>query len=216
MNKVVKIGCFILFALVVAGCLLLPQPRATRNICDIFRQYPEWYWDARATEQKWGVPVPVQMAIIYQESGFQAGAQPPARERLLNLIPWRRQSTALGYCQALEGTWRCYEASTGKELSRDQFAAASDFIGWYANMAKKQAHIQPTDAFNLYLSYHEGLGGFHAKSFWRKPWLIHVARRVQSLSKLYESQLKECAGQIPKPQVTQSNLNSVIQNSSLE
>lgn len=202
MNRLVKTLGIIAGIALLVGCFP-PRPQQATNICDVFQQYPAWYWDAKATEQKWGVPVPVQMAIMYAESGFEATAEPPPERHLGKVIPWHRESTALGYCQALNQTWSCYESETKKYESRDQFAAASDFIGWYASQAKQISHIDPTDAYHLYLAYHEGLGGYHAGSYWHKPWLIHFAKRVQTLSETYAEQLKACEGSIPKPTIVQ-------------
>jgi len=51
------------------------------------------------------------MAIIRQESSFQADAQPP-RSRILWIIPGPRPSSAYGYSQALDGTWDWYRQAT--------------------------------------------------------------------------------------------------------
>jgi hypothetical protein len=136
------------------------------------------------------------MAIMYAESGFRATAEPWAKRKLL----WYRMSSAYGYCQALRPTWQCYEAQTGKDVDRNEFASASDFIGWYANMAKKMG-IQPTDAYNLYLAYHEGLGGYHAHTYWHQPWLMRYAQEVAARASIYDRQLQECEDQIPPASV---------------
>lgn len=190
--------CFLAIALMVISCYP-PQPHNTGNVCDIFKQYPAWYWDAKKTEAKYGVPVPVQMAIIHQESSFQATAEPPATRKQ----PTKPVTSALGYCQALNGTWECYKRTGETEGNRDQFAAASDFIGWYAQTAERTANIKPTDAYNLYLSYHEGIGGYREHSYLRKPWLIQVAHRVESYALTYAQQLKACAPYIPQPSLYQ-------------
>lgn len=200
MHKFIRIGSLAIVATWILTSCYPPAPKETQNICDIFQQYPDWYWDAKKTQDKWGVPIPVQMAIMYAESGFQATAEPIVR-RPRSVIPWHRESSALGYCQALTGTWSCYEKTTGKQLSRDDFADASDFIGWYASQAKQYANIQPTDAYDLYLAYHEGLGGYHSKSYWHKPWLMRYANQVRSHALTYADQLQECEGNIPKPSI---------------
>lgn len=199
MNKIIRAGSLLIIATWFLVSCYPPQPKETQNICDIFQQYPDWYADALKTQNKWSVPVAVQMAIIYEESGFQATAEPPPIKRLGKIIPWHRESSALGYCQALNGTWECYEQNTGKALSRDDFASASDFIGWYANQAYQFAHIEPNDAYNLYLAYHEGLGGYHAHSYWHKPWLMEIAHRVESHALMYADQLQQCQSSIPQP-----------------
>ena len=70
-------------------------PRNLDNACSILEQRPGYLRAFRATERKWGVPVSVQMATIYQESKFVSRARPPRRYKL-GVIPMGRQSSALG------------------------------------------------------------------------------------------------------------------------
>lgn len=95
--------------LVLAGCATAPSQ--VTNACAIFEQrngiFNNWRRDAKAAEREFGVPVPVMMATIYTESAFRPYARPP-RTKLLGFIPWKRQSTAYGYAQALDGTWSVY------------------------------------------------------------------------------------------------------------
>ncbi len=178
-------------ALCLAACVSAP-PKDVNNICHVFKQYPRWYRDAKDVERRWRVPVPVQMAIIHQESKFDARAQ-PERTKFLWFIPWSRPSTAYGYSQALKSTWDLYQRDEGGFLaSRDNFTDAVDFIGWYANQANKRAGIPRTDTYSLYLAYHEGVTGYQRKTYLSKKWLIPVAHKVSARAKLYEAQLKRC------------------------
>lgn len=189
-NKL-RIAIFLSVVVLLTSCVSAP-PRDVNNLCHIFKQYPKWYTDAKDVERRWKVPVPVQMAIIHQESKFNARARPP-RTKLLFLIPWKRPSSAYGYTQALHGTWKHYKQSNGGLFtSRDDFGDGVDFIGWYANQAHKQAGISRTDAYSLYLAYHEGIGGYQRKTYLRKSWLMPVARKVQARSQLYAMQLNSC------------------------
>jgi hypothetical protein len=175
----------------LASCVSKP-PRDVDNICSIFRQYPRWYAAAKDVERRWRVPVPVQMAIIHQESKFDGHARPP-RGKLLGFLPMHRPSTAYGYAQALTSTWAIYRKSHGNLFSsRDNFAEGVNFIGWYANAARVRAGILPSDAYTLYLAYHEGVGGFQRKTYLKKPWLIQVARKVKAKTALYRNQLATC------------------------
>lgn len=186
-----RIFFLILLCLLLTACANKP-PANLDNVCHIFKQYPHWYRDAKDVERRWLVPVPVQMAIIHQESKFDAHAKPGFR-KILWVIPWKRVSTAYGYAQALDGTWDLYKRTNGSMWSmRSNFANGVDFIGWYANMANRQAAVPRRDAYLLYLAYHEGVGGYKRKTYLRKPWLIHVARKVKSRSYLYAAQLRRC------------------------
>jgi hypothetical protein len=93
----------LLFFWLLSSCTELP-PKDTDNLCSIFREKNQWYDDAKQAAQRWGVSVPVLMAIMSQESNFVADAKPP-RTWLLGFIPWFRPSSAYGYAQALDGTW---------------------------------------------------------------------------------------------------------------
>ena len=176
----------------LTGCMPPPPPDHQEEICRVFRQYPHWYRAAKRAQNRWSVPVPVQMAIVHQESHFDAYARPP-RIKLLGFIPWKHQTTALGYSQALDGTWDLYLKSEGVFwASRNNFSDAVDFIGWYANVAHRMAKVPLTDAYRLYLAYHEGIGGYQRGTYWRKHWLPPVARKVERFAALYRQQLKNC------------------------
>lgn len=181
----------VMASLILSSCATTP-PRNVDNICSVFRQYPHWYRDSVDVQRRWWVPIYVQMAIIHQESHFNAHARPP-RTKLLWIIPWTRPSTAYGYAQVLDGTWSVYRRANGGFFSgRHHFADGVDFIGWYANEAHKRAGISRQDPYNLYLAYHEGIGGFQRKTYLSKPWLIAVAHKVSSRSAIYQAQLKAC------------------------
>lgn len=194
LKHIILIG---LFSTVIAACTVAP-PQQPNNICAIFEEYPNWYWAADHTKKKWGVPVSVQMAIIFQESSFNANAKPP-RGKLLWVIPWKRPTTAEGYAQALNQTWYIYQKDTGNyNASRNNFKDASDFVGWYAARAHRKAGISYYNAYTLYLAYHEGIGNYQKGSYKNKPWLVDVAHKVQSRATLYQSQLSTCEGKIKK------------------
>ena len=110
-------------------------PSRINDLCAVFDQKAGWFEDwkqaAELTQRKRGVPVPVLMATLRKESGFQHDAKPP-RTWLLGFIPWKRVSTAYGYSQALDATWAQYQRETGNESAdRTDFADAVDFVGWY-------------------------------------------------------------------------------------
>lgn len=158
-------------------------PKNTENICRIFQNNPTWYLKAKQTEAKWGVPVAVQMAIINQESRFKGEAR-------------AHISSAYGFSQALRKTWASYQRSTGSRARRNEFAAATDFIGWYVHMTKRRLGISPKNTYALYLAYHEGLGGYRSHSYSRKPSIMRVARNVRKKADIYQSQLVACQSQI--------------------
>ncbi len=172
-------------------------PVNVQNVCYAYKQNPQWYDASLNTERRWDLPPPVLMAIINQESGFSATARPP-RKKVLGILPIGKHiSTAYGYSQALNQTWRHYEVANNIDHARrETFDDATDFIGWYTTMARKKLGIAKDDAYNLYLAYHEGLGGFARQSYQQKPWLMRVAARVSTRALLYKAQLEKCQHEI--------------------
>lgn len=190
-----KLFWIIVVISLLVGCAT-PPPRDVNNLCSIFRQYPDWHRATRRVYTHWKVPVTVQMAIMHQESKFDAYARPP-RTKLLWIIPWKRPSTAYGYAQALDGTWAIYKHSCGGIFaSRHSFEDGVDFIGWYASQAYQRAGIRPNNTYALYLAYHEGVGGYQRKSYLGKPWLIRVAHKVSAREQIYRAQLASCSSKL--------------------
>lgn len=185
----------ILFILSLTACTTSP-PKNTNNICQIFKEKDDWYNDGKDSYLKWGVPIPIQMAIMHQESRFVADAKPP-RPWLFGIIPWFRNSSAYGYPQAQDSTWDWYLREAGSwSTDRDDFADASDFIGWYCTVSYKKLGISKLDTMNQYLAYHEGHGGYKRKSYLKKPWLLKIAKKVNRQAQTFKQQLKGCKAEL--------------------
>jgi hypothetical protein len=132
------------------------------------------------------------MAFVHQESRFRANARPGWR-RVLWIFPVGRRSSAYGYGQVKDGTWGDYIRATGhRGAERDDFADVADFIGWYGDVIHRRTAVGKHDAYNLYLGYHEGPGGFARGSYQGKTWLLEVARKVEARARVYESQYLGC------------------------
>ncbi len=180
--------------LLVASCGAreFSAPRNLEDACAIVDERPRYLAAMRATERRWGVPVPVQMAVMYQESKFIGDARTPFRYSL-GVIPVGRQSSAFGYSQALDGTWREYqEATNNRRARRDDIRDATDFMGWYMNLTRQRNGVPLNDARNQYLAYHEGHTGFARGSYNSKAWLLRVADAVAARAVRYEAQLVAC------------------------
>ncbi len=184
-----------LFLLLLGGCSSSP-PRDTKNACSIFTEKDDWYEASKDAFEKWGVPMHVQLAIIHQESRFKHDAKPP-RDTLFWFIPWFRKSSAYGYAQVKDTTWDWYQEKTGNSWAdRDDYEDAVDFIGWYCSMSYRMLKISKWDAYNQYLAYHEGHGGFKRNSFKKKPWLLKVASKVDNNAKRYRAQIGRCKDEL--------------------
>ena len=181
--------------LALAGCATSPPSRVD-DACAVFEEKPDWYSATRATEQRWGTPPQVQLAIIRAESSFKHDAKPP-RDTFIGIPMWWRVSSAYGYAQAKDGTWDDYRSDTGHTFaSRTDFDDASDFIGWDTDRSQKKLGISKWDTYNQYLAYHEGQGGFSRKTYAGKDWLLRVARKVDGWAKTYGGQLRACRGRL--------------------
>jgi hypothetical protein len=184
---------FVLLLCALAGCATTP-PKQQDNLCVVFKQYPDWYDYAKASEQKWGVPIHIQMAFVRHESSYREDAK-PAYEWFL-FIPLGRSSSAEGYAQIQDPAWRDYKDETGGLLkSRSDMEDALDFIGWYNNKSNKMLGISKWDAKRLYLAYHEGQGGYKRGTYRNKPELNRIANRVDSTARQYGAQLRHCEDQ---------------------
>jgi len=174
------------------------EPRNKNNICQIFREQRQWYKSASASRERWGVPISVAMSIIYYESSFRSNARPPRRTCLF-FFPGPRLSSAYGYAQAIDSTWKNYQQSTRQYgANRNDFHDAIDFVGWYCHTTAKQCGIRKNDAFRQYLAYHEGQKGYLRRSYRRKNWLIQKARQVQKRAVMYARQLNQCENELKR------------------
>ena len=160
--------------LTISGCATAPH--SINNVCAVFEQqdgwFNDWHSSARAASRKYGIPVPILMATIRKESGFRSNAKPP-RKQLLGFIPWKRPSSAYG-------------------SRRANFADAVDFVGWYHAKTVSKYGVAPNDAFNLYLAYYSGWGGYGRGSWRSNAGLQRTARETAEMAQSYATQLDSC------------------------
>lgn len=194
MKRFLQIGCLLLLAACGSGSGGSGQaPRFLDNACAILDQRPGYLRAFKATERKWGVPVHVQMATIYQESKFISNARTPLRYSL-GVIPVGRQSSAFGYSQALDGTWKEYQQQEGgRRTRRDNIRHATDFMGWYMAGTRRELGISLSDTRNQYLAYHDGRTGYRRGSYRGKPWLVRIAGQLEGRAAMYRQQLQRCS-----------------------
>lgn len=187
---------FLFAFLFLGGCA--SQPKNTDNICKIFKEKGNWYGKATKAAKRWDSNVPMMMAIMHQESRFVRNAKPP-REKILWVLPGPRASSAYGYAQAKNDTWEWYQKNTGEwAANRHDFGDAIDFVAWYNKQSRSLSKIGRNDAYNHYLAYHEGQGGFNKRSYNKKTWLLKIARRVERRANLYQKQLSGCEADLQK------------------
>ena len=178
----------------LVGCSVINPsvPRNQDNACSILDEHRSWKRYLTRSKRQWGIPIEIQMAVVWKESNFQSRVKPP-RKKILWIIPGKRPTSAKGYAQAVDGTWDLYKRNTGKRfVRRTSFKHSTDFIGWYLNRAHEKLKISKTDAYNLYLAYHEGINGYSQKSYKSKESLKSSANRVEQRASIYKKQLKTC------------------------
>lgn len=192
------------FSRVLPVCLLLAlsacasAPNNVNNICSVFEQRDGWFnnWQtgARRAERKYGVPIPVLMATLRQESGFQSNAK-PARTKLLGFIPWKRPSSAYGYSQALDGAWEQYQRESGNRTARrTSFDDAVDFVGWYHAKSADTMGIARNDTYNLYLAYYLGWSGYRRGDWQGNASVRKSASSTDAIARNYAAQMRQCGG----------------------
>ena len=186
--KILKINFLLILLFLINACSSIPSN--TSNSCSIFDERYLWYKHAKKSEQKWGTPIYLQLAIIKMESGFDWVAKPP-RQKLFKIVPYKRPSSSFGYSQAVKGTWEQYKTETGNKFAiRTRFKDSVDFIGWYTTKTEKILKVSKTDAFKQYIAYHEGWGNY--KNYKSNKKVINLAMRVEKQSNIYKKQLSDC------------------------
>ena len=184
----------VLLFLVISACSSIPKN--TQNSCEIFEERYLWYKHAKASYEKWGAPIHLQLAFVKKESDFNWLAKPP-RKKLFKVIPFKRPSSSFGYSQAVKGTWEQYKNETGNKLAtRARFKDSVDFIGWYTNKTNSILKISLQDAFKQYIAYNEGWGNY--KYYKKNKKVISLAKKVEKQSKVYKNQLSKCSKSLNK------------------
>ena len=183
-----KLLLLLLFFL-ISSCSSIPKN--TADGCSIFSERYLWYKHAKKTEQKWGTPIYIQLAIIKMESDFDWLAK-PERQKIFKVIPYKRPSSSFGYSQAVKDTWKQYKDETNNKLAtRTRFKDSVDFIGWYTNKTEKILKISKKDAFRQYIAYHEGWGNYI--NYKKNQKVILLAKKVEKQSEKYKNQLFKCS-----------------------
>ena len=192
-NKILN-NLLIFIFFFVSACSSIPNN--TSNSCSIFNERYLWYKHAKKTEQKWGTPIYIQLAIIKMESDFDWLAK-PKRQKIFKVIPFKRPSSSFGYSQAVKGTWKQYKKETNNPLAlRTRYKDSVDFIGWYTSKSSKLLKISMKDSFKQYIAYHEGWGNY--KNYKQNKKVINLAKKVKAHSDRYKIQLNKCEKKLNK------------------
>lgn len=181
----------------LSGCSMHPKIYNSDNACAIFAQqsgfFNNWYKYSKKASLRYKIPLPILLATIKAESSFRATARTKTH-KILGFIPWGHISSAYGYSQALNGTWREYQKNSGNSsASRSSFADSINFVAWYYRNAVNHAHINPNDAYSLYIAYVIGWDAFKHRGVWGASASIRTkAKEVAMQAQKYHIQLRSC------------------------
>ncbi len=188
--------------LALTACASAPQPSNAEiaDACLLLKENRSWHTALRASAKEWGAPMGFQLAVMKQESAFDARAKAPRGARKwFGLVQGDRLSSAYGYAQALDTTWESYKRETGNGgADRHNFRDSADFIGWYFASAGKRTGLGQYDYRGHYLAYHEGATGYLQGTWRNKSWLVNTANSVAAQAARYEGQIRNCRALKPK------------------
>ncbi len=174
------------------GPSALPPPSDLADACIIREERPGWYRATRAAARRWEVPPSTMLAIVWRESAFRAEARPPRRGGWW-IFEGKPISTAYGFSQALDGTWRWYLDDTGRQgARRNHYPDAIDFVGWYMDKSREALGFAGMDARLHYLAYHQGHNGYRSGRWQDIAWLKRAAAAVEARAMRYDAQLFDC------------------------
>ena len=89
------------------------------------------------------------------------------------------------------GHGKCIKKKQKKKIAiRTSFKDSVDFIGWYTAKSNSILKISHKDAYNQYLAYHQGWGGY--KKGVKKQAIKDYAQRVSKQATKYKGQLNGC------------------------
>ena len=170
--------------LTITSCSEGAQVDSKMGACEILTQNPSWSKSLKAAQDKYNLPPAYAMALIYQESTFKAEAK-------------SKGSTAYGYAQAIDGTWKHFQKDVKPNAKRNNFDDSVQFVGWYTTQLAKSTKLKMTDSYNLYMAYMLGATGFKrykAGTFKNKDKIVEdkkLAQKVKDFTAHYKAQLKK-------------------------
>lgn len=185
--KRANLAILIISILLLNTTSLLASAQNTSNIsiCQILKYHPSWKNSLKNVDKKYNIPPAFTLAVIHQESKFHANAK-------------NKNSSAFGYAQALDGTWKVFQKDVEPNAKRNNFNDSVEFVDWYMSRLAHKLHLKPSDSFDLYLAYMLGEGGY--KNYTNNPYQNNdsllkkeaIAAKVRLKSQVYNLELQNC------------------------
>ncbi|WP_150467353.1 transglycosylase SLT domain-containing protein [Francisella sp. SYW-9] len=168
----------------ITGILAKEGSLLSRNICQVLKHHPSWRNSLIKADKRYNISPAFTLAVIHQESKFHANAK-------------NRHSSAFGYAQAVDGTWRIFQKDVEPYAKRNDFNDSVEFIDWYMAQLAHKLHIKTSNSFDLYLAYMLGEGGYrdYMDNSYKSSSMLHreaIAAKVRLKSQVYSLELKDC------------------------
>ncbi|QIW10091.1 transglycosylase SLT domain-containing protein [Francisella sp. LA112445] len=174
----------ILFVLNPTNIFAKTDYPSNTNICQILKYHPSWKKSLIKANNKYNISPAFTLAIIHQESKFHANVK-------------NSHSSAFGYAQALNGTWKVFQRDVEPNAKRNNFNDSVEFVDWYMARLAHKLDIKASDSFDLYLAYMLGEGGY--RNYMDNPHksssMLHreaIAAKVRLKSQVYNLELEDC------------------------
>jgi hypothetical protein len=155
----------------------------TADMCALLARNPTWADSLKASQTRWQVAPGTILAIIDQESRFNANARGLGAS---GANPMRN----FGYAQANLQTWNWFLRDSGKgNGSRSDFDASADFVGWHFATMERRISAPRSNVSAHYLVYKMGEGGYKRGA---PASARALASRIAARARYIDTQLSGC------------------------
>ena len=178
--------------MLLSTALLVAAPSAMsadqNMVCKVLER-DSWMNALLATENRWGVSVEAQLALISEDWQLEQNGLPSRWRPSWTRLNERTPGIPAGY---FDTTWERYEAETGnRRASPDKLSDFSDFIGWYVSSAASYAHVAPDDASAIHILWRKG-PRYYASGAWMNDSFVtdraaRFAEHAQSISEGFQT-----------------------------
>ena len=129
------------------------------NVCAYYSKYPQRFKVQKQYEAANALSMTDVHTLLELESSVTPYAVPWKKQKRLGLTFLKAQSSAYGYAQVLNATWKDYEKSyPNLWLYRSSFYDSIHFVHWYHNAF--HAILKASTLYEFYLLYHDGPGRY--------------------------------------------------------
>ena len=177
--------------LLLSGCSLSINKKNQNNACEYLYDNPYISHSIQSMTPSTKKQA-LFLAFIRYESNNDPYARPVKYWLIKNWVPWEYHSSAKGYAQSTEATWKDFNTQMADQVNyRHSYYSNIAFINWY--ITTKNETIESDDYFyEAYFLYHDGKKGYANKRKNRSNTLKDYAKKISSTAKSYHAQLKDC------------------------